>query len=357
MSMCEPPRLVEPPSAHGGTPLFATAYVSSPYGKPERTAVELTIDAMRAVSSVPKDGRNAAQGFSFRGIDGVLNAVGPALRKAGVLPVPFLALLRREVIEVGVKRTPMDSIYVEVDYLFYGPACDAIAVRVPGSAMDSGDKGVAKAMSVAYRTALIQLFALPTQEQDPDVTSYERAPLLEAQAMAARDATLAASTVEQWRQIYAEARAVPGLGAIEVPDRLGHPVPLATLIKGRGEQLASATAPSAPSSRPDGQPPVPDTSAPPPDMTHDLDPSTRLASNGQLQQLNILLSEAGLSSRDRRLQAVSALVRRELTSSGELSMVEARDAIKTVRTAVEAGAPDAWLAELLEHAPASAVPA
>lgn len=348
MSMCEPPRRIEPPPAKGDTPLFPTAYVPSPYGKPERSAVELTIEAMRAVSSVPKDGRNAAQGFNFRGIDGVLNAVGPALRKAGVLPVPFLSVLRREVIEVGVKRTPMDSIYVEVDYLFYGPACDAIAVRVPGSAMDSGDKGVAKAMSVAFRTALIQLFALPTQEQDPDATSYERAPLLEAQAMAARDATLAASTVEQWRQIYAEARAVPGLGAIEVPDKLGHPVQLATLIKGRGEQLAAVTPAVSSSTAPDGETPAP--VMPTATDTRDLDPNTRLASDGQLRQLGILLSEAGVSARDRRLQAVAALVRRELTSSAELTMVEARDAIKAVRAAIEAGAPDAWLADLLENA-------
>jgi len=40
--------------------------------------------------------------------------------------------------------------------------------------MDSGDKATAKAMSVAFRTALLQSLSLPTDEVDPDATSYER---------------------------------------------------------------------------------------------------------------------------------------------------------------------------------------
>jgi hypothetical protein len=45
---------------------------------------------------------------------------------------------------------------------------------VLGEAMDSGDKAVAKAMSVAFRIALLQALALPTDEPDPDSYSYER---------------------------------------------------------------------------------------------------------------------------------------------------------------------------------------
>lgn len=335
------------------TPLPAHAlpcppvYFTSPYGRPDRTVVELAVEAMRAVTAVPKDGHNSAQNFNFRGIDGVLNAVGPALRKAGLILVPNLVLLKRDVVEVGQRRTPMDSTYLEVIYVLLGPAADALATRVPGSAMDSGDKGITKAMSVALRTALIQLFCLPTQEPDPDTAVYERAPLLEGQAMAARDAALAASTADALREIYADARAVPGLGGVEVPDADGHPVQLAALIKARGEQLAAAEAASV-------QPETSSTTTPAADCTDDLDPNTRLASQGQLQQLGILLGEAGVSNRDNRLRVVSAMVRRELTSSGELSMVEARDVIKQLRAAVEAGDADAWLADLLETAAAKA---
>jgi len=320
-----------------GSP-FPHAYLVSPYGKPQTTAIALTIEAMRHMTAVPKDGHNSAQGFNFRGIDGVLNVAGPALRKAGVLPVPILALIERQTVEVGAKRTPMDSVYIEVIYLFYGPEADAVGVRVPGAAMDSGDKAITKAMSVAFRTALIQLFALPTQEPDPDATAYERAPALEPQALEVRAAALAATTVERLREIYEEARAVPGLGAIEVPDADGHPVLLAALITARGEQLAAQAVADRG-----------DTSTPAAGDTSDLDPNTRGASDGQLQQLSMLLGEAGVSKRESRLQAVSELVGRELTSSAELSMVEARDIIKQLRAAVKAGNADALLYELLEN--------
>ena len=46
------------------------------------------VEVMRQVSHVAKSSRNEAQGWAFRGVDEVLNAVGPALRAHGVLCVP-----------------------------------------------------------------------------------------------------------------------------------------------------------------------------------------------------------------------------------------------------------------------------
>jgi hypothetical protein len=52
----------------------------------------------------------------------------------------------------------------------------SLTCRTPGEAFDSGDKSTAKAMSVAYRTALLQALTLPTDEPDPDETVEELAP-------------------------------------------------------------------------------------------------------------------------------------------------------------------------------------
>jgi hypothetical protein len=52
------------------------------------TAVQAVAAVMADVSSVAKRDLNAQQGFNFRGIDAVVNAVGPALRKHGVVVVP-----------------------------------------------------------------------------------------------------------------------------------------------------------------------------------------------------------------------------------------------------------------------------
>ncbi len=134
-------------------------------------------DVMADVTSVGKRDRNEAQNFSFRGVDAVTNAVGPALRKHRVVVIP--ELLSREVgtVEVGRgdSRRPIAHVVVQVAYQFYAPDGSSVAAIVPGEAMDSGDKAFSKAMSVAFRTALIQALALPTDEPDPDETTYERA--------------------------------------------------------------------------------------------------------------------------------------------------------------------------------------
>jgi hypothetical protein len=129
---------------------------------------------MADVTHVGKDGKNQSQGYNFRGIDGVLNAVGPAMRRHQITILPELAEMTSEVVQVGKNRTPMKAVTVQVRYYFVGPDGDHLVCLVPGEAMDSGDKAVSKAMSVALRTALIQTLALPTHEPDPDEQSYER---------------------------------------------------------------------------------------------------------------------------------------------------------------------------------------
>ena len=130
---------------------------------------------MGDVQSVAKKDRNTMQNFNFRGIDAVMNAVGPALRKHKVIVMPSVEEWHFSTVEVGQKRTLMGHVIIKVTYRFIGPAGDYIDACVLGEAMDSGDKAVPKAMSVALRTALLQSLALPTDEPDPDESSYERA--------------------------------------------------------------------------------------------------------------------------------------------------------------------------------------
>jgi hypothetical protein len=62
---------------------------------------------------------------------------------------------------------------VTVRYRFVGPGGDALETVVAAEAMDAGDKATSKAMSVAFRTALLQALALPTDDKDPDQDTYE----------------------------------------------------------------------------------------------------------------------------------------------------------------------------------------
>ena len=133
---------------------------------------------MRDVQGVRKGERNTMPGggFMFRGIDAVTNAVGPALREHGVIVVPEVLDAEYSTIHVGQKQTVMSRVVLRVRFTWYGPEGDSIASVVQSESMDSGDKATAKAHSVAFRTAMIQTLALPTDEPDPDSTVYERSP-------------------------------------------------------------------------------------------------------------------------------------------------------------------------------------
>jgi hypothetical protein len=136
---------------------------------------EIFAAVKREVAPVGKNSTNTQQNFKYRGVDAVVNAVAEALDKYGVIPVPILDRYDYDGnVEVGKNRSLMGHVKVEVTYRFYGPAGDYFDAKVPGEAMDSGDKATAKAMSVAYRIVLLQTLNLPTGDPDPDSQTYER---------------------------------------------------------------------------------------------------------------------------------------------------------------------------------------
>ena len=135
---------------------------------------------MKEVGAIAKKDKNTSQGFNFRGIDSVVNAVSPALQKHGVIVVPSVEDYEYATVEIGRNRTAMGHVKVKVTYTFIGASGDAIKATVVGEAMDAGDKATAKAMSVAFRTALLQTLCLPTDDLDPDADTYVRSAGVEA---------------------------------------------------------------------------------------------------------------------------------------------------------------------------------
>ena len=131
------------------------------------TVHQALADVMRAVGHVSKTDRNEHQRFMFRGIDAVMNAVGPALRKHGVVVVPDVQSVTYDLVQTTTGKAST-ACRVIVRYRFYGPEGDCIEASVAGEAWDHGDKATPKAMSVAYRTALLQALTLPTDEKDPE---------------------------------------------------------------------------------------------------------------------------------------------------------------------------------------------
>ena len=112
--------------------------------------------------------------FNFRGVDDVMNAVGPVLRKHQVSVVPTAVSHQPENVTTR-NGAVMRNVTVFVTYAIHGPAGDTMTGAAAGEAADSGDKATPKAMSVAFRTFLLQSLCLPTDEVDPDQHQYERA--------------------------------------------------------------------------------------------------------------------------------------------------------------------------------------
>lgn len=133
-------------------------------------------DVMNDVGAVAKKERNTHQNFQFRGIDAVINAVSPAFRHHGIVVVPRVVSHDYRQVEIGQKRTLSGHVTLVVEYTFTNLDGDSISATVAAESMDSGEKATAKAMSVAYRTALLQVLCLPTDEPDPDSHTYERSP-------------------------------------------------------------------------------------------------------------------------------------------------------------------------------------
>jgi len=134
---------------------------------------EAVTKVMEDVGAVRKDGRNNQQNFNFRGVDAVVNACSPAMRKHGLTCHPSKVEHRPSAKQLsgGKMATSVD---VVVDYTFTGPEGDTFTSQVVAEAFDLGDKATAKAMSVALRTCLLQAFMLPTDDTDPDAEAYEQ---------------------------------------------------------------------------------------------------------------------------------------------------------------------------------------
>lgn len=120
----------------------------------------------RVLAELPAIGKtqqNREQGFAFRGIDDVLNALNPLLSKYGVFYVPDV--LERVVNHRTTRsNTTMYEVNLHVRYTFYGPAGDSLAASGWGEGTDMGDKATNKAMTGAMKYVLFQVFAIATAE-------------------------------------------------------------------------------------------------------------------------------------------------------------------------------------------------
>lgn len=128
---------------------------------------------LRETKAITKSEKNQQQGFKFRGIDNVMNELHELFAKNEVFilqEVQGFTTENRPTKSGGTNtftRATVKFRYITTD----GSCVETVNV---GEAMDSGDKGMNKAMSVALKYSLLQMFLIPTEDpKDPDATILE----------------------------------------------------------------------------------------------------------------------------------------------------------------------------------------
>lgn len=131
-----------------------------------------------AQEGIAKGRSNAQQGYKFRGIDDVFNALAPLLAKHRLVILP--RVLSRSVTErTTQKGGVLFYVTVEAEFDFVSAADGSIhTVKTFGEAMDSADKATNKAMSAAYKYAAFQTFCIPTEgDNDADAQTHDVQPV------------------------------------------------------------------------------------------------------------------------------------------------------------------------------------
>ena len=216
----------------------------------KKMSIYETIPAVMAeIGAIGKDSWNKqGQGFAYRGIDAVMNALNPAMTKYKMFVIPKTLDQRREERQTSKGGTLIYSICT-VEYTFYAEDGSSVSATVIGEGMDSGDKATNKAMSAAFKYACFQTFCIPTEEmKDPDAEtpppSKPAKPTLEAKYVNTlftelqrtgiglkgilqtyRVADVHDLTFEDWKKAMDILKGKPDKPAPEVPDKADEGLP------------------------------------------------------------------------------------------------------------------------------------
>lgn len=121
------------------------------------------IEAARLMEGVEKGGYNSAQKFKFRGIEQLTQACAPIFKEVGIVVVPQM----RVVADVP-QPDKGHRVMIEASYSFYAEDGSYVTATTVGEGVDGYDKGGNKAMSAAFKYALLQTLCIGDPEDDSD---------------------------------------------------------------------------------------------------------------------------------------------------------------------------------------------
>ena len=123
------------------------------------------------LGAIEKGKTNKDRGFKYRGIDDVYNAIHPLFAKHGVFTVPEV-LERNQQEHLTKAGAAWKHVILKIKYTFYASDGSSITAIINSEGLDDGDKATNKALAIAHKYVMFQVFCIATEDiDDADATS------------------------------------------------------------------------------------------------------------------------------------------------------------------------------------------
>lgn len=160
-----------------------------------------SVAAELARAGIPKGRTNKDDGYPYRSIDDVYDRLAPLLSAHRLCVLPR-ALERDSTSQMGLGGERLQSVVVKAAFdMISAEDGSTHVIESFGEALDTGDKGTSKAMSAAYKYAMLQAFCIPVgrSSEDADADTHKLAP---------GNATEVRQPVQGWEQWVADVQDV-----------------------------------------------------------------------------------------------------------------------------------------------------
>jgi hypothetical protein len=196
---------------------------------------------------VRKDVRAIAKGeqyddgwskYSFRGVDATVMAFAPVTLRHGVNIIPHKVDASYRDTKTAKGKATRECT-VTVTWHIIGPRGDIIVAESQAEALDSGDKGTAKAQSVALRVLLLNGGLVPTGDPDPGSNTIDRGEASVRSAVSYLDEICDPNTsAGRLRQIHHELKQGNLLGAL-ITNEVGAEEQIGAMVVRIGKERAA----------------------------------------------------------------------------------------------------------------------
>lgn len=130
---------------------------------------------MAEIEAIGKTQKNRDQGFMFRGIDDLYNAIHDLMAKHQIVTIPVENELLQRYDRPTRSGGSMTYTLCRIKYAFVSGIDGSVHIgEVIGEGADTGDKSTNKAMAVGHKYLLLQTFLVATKDmEDPDASAHE----------------------------------------------------------------------------------------------------------------------------------------------------------------------------------------